>query len=137
MDIVDILQKEHENIANLFPRYHENHDPVLLDSIVNQLIGHATLEERHVYPTFSEVDSKAIKHSEKEHKDITKILDKITTASIGDDKCGLVKELEEAVSHHVKEEEENIFPHMQEKLTYSVLEALGEDFLMHKDEFSD
>jgi Hemerythrin HHE cation binding domain len=119
-DVFEMLKTDHRRVQDLFTRF-EDADKRTKASIADQALTalevHAALEEELVYPAIAEVidDEETINEAREEHhvaKLLIKELRKMDTAEEGF--ATKFKVLGEMVSHHIEEEEGEIFPQAQE-----------------------
>lgn len=141
-NIIDILKVEHREADTLFEQIEQTEGATALNlfrKLTDMLEIHTTSEEEVVYNAAehkSEVSS-LIDHAYKEHDEIRFYLDELShlTPEEGAWKVKLAK-LKKAVQHHVKEEEEKMFPQMEKIYTESQLESMAEEFKDIKNRFS-
>jgi hemerythrin superfamily protein len=141
VDAVTLLIADHREVTQLFESYDALVDAgagteekeALAEQICSMLTVHATLEEELFYPAAREVveEQDLLDEAEVEHagaKDlIAQIQDMQPEEDLFDAK---VKVLGESIAHHVKEEEEELFPKVgQSKMD---LQALGAEMLVRK-----
>lgn len=116
-DAIDLLKADHRTVEALFSEF-ENADKRsklrIAKDICAELEVHAKIEETVFYPAAK----KAVKNSEDlvnegivEHEGIKRLVKMIPTLTTADEFFeSRVKVLKEYVSHHVKEEENKMFP---------------------------
>jgi len=102
--------------------------------IVSLLETHASLEEELVYPILADAHPDLMKHAEEEHAEAKKLLREIEGLPAGEELREAVLRLKEAVTAHVQEEEDQIFPLLSEALGVSGLEDLGLQLLGRQQE---
>lgn len=122
---VELLVTDHRRVEDLFEEFEAQEasearrETALL--ICKELTVHATIEEELFYPFLREniEATDLIDEAEVEHASVKDLVSQIEAADEVDDMFDAkVKVLKEYVSHHVKEEHEQIFPS---------LEGLGEE----------
>lgn len=118
-DAISMLKADHRKVEALFREFESTDDEeqleTLADEIVQELKVHAELEERIFYPAvraaFGEKDSELVMEAVLEHGSMKMLIRNIEEASSGDELFKpSVKVLKEYVQHHVKEEENEMFP---------------------------
>jgi hypothetical protein len=140
INAIQLLRQQHRELEALFAEL-ETTDPKLLkkrEDLVKQLVisleAHTWIEEKILYPAGLEVDPAMTFEAFEEHSLIQFMLHKIVETE-ADDETFLprVKVLKEIVEHHVREEEEEYFTRLQDKLSPRRLADIGIE--MH-DEFA-
>ncbi|MGZ5018205.1 MAG: hemerythrin domain-containing protein [Methylobacter sp.] len=116
-DATALLQADHEHVSELFDEYEESHSSAKKKQIVEQLCDeltvHAQIEEEIFYPAVKRAlkDHELIPEAQVEHatlKDlIAQVAGKEPDGEMFDAK---IKVMHEYVKHHVKEEQDEIFP---------------------------
>jgi hemerythrin superfamily protein len=122
MDVIELLQQDHRKVEGLFNDYQSSMDDETAEQICDELEIHTTIEEEIVYPRLGEIDAELAQHAEEEHDKAKSLIDQIRAKP--DDIAGLVQQLQQAVQHHVNEEETKAFPEMRSRLG-AELEELG------------
>lgn len=122
-DAITLLKNDHKKVKQAFAQYEELGPYAfvgkkkLADEICDELTLHARLEEEIIYPAFREklTDSKDLVDEAKVEHDSAKILIKEIKQMQADEDLfdAKVKVLAEYIEHHVKEEENEMFPLMQ------------------------
>lgn len=136
MDAVQLLIDQHQKTDTAFTRYEgldkdatqERID--LAREIIEDLTRHAGIEEVAFYPTVQDALPDAadeIEEDLEEHQKAKELLARLDGAEpTGDDYDATMRELIEAVRHHVEEEENDLFPRVRQALTADELESLGD-----------
>jgi hemerythrin-like domain-containing protein len=144
VDAITLLTEDHENVKSMFEQYEELGDRAhatkkkLATQICTELIKHSTAEEEIFYPAVKAagkkeeemVDEATVEHASAKEL-IAQILDMEPTEELYDAK---VKVLSELIEHHVKEEEEEMFP--KARKAGLDLEALGQQLAERKAEIT-
>jgi hypothetical protein len=107
----------------------------LAKQICNELTVHSTLEEEIFYPEVRGAidDEDLMDEAEVEHASAKELISQIESMSSGDDKfAAKVVVLGEYVNHHIKEEQDEMFP--QAKKAKVDLAELGERMMARKQE---
>ncbi|SRR6266404_4378258 len=127
-DAIGLLKADHAAVAALFKSYEEaqadednDRKVVLATQICDELTIHATIEEEIFYPAVraefgDEEDLKMLDEAEVEHARVKDLVAQIRTAiDVGlDPKADAnVRVLSEYVEHHVREEEDQMFPEVE------------------------
>lgn len=140
MNAVSFLKRDHSQVAALFKQFNESdsEDKILLAGQICQLLTiHALIEEELLYPVarglLASDDEKLVDEAAVEHASIKELVDQIASARSEDALFeAKVHVLGEYVNHHVKEEEDELFPKLQERQLD--LEALGQSLATRKGE---
>lgn len=134
-DVLNLLTAEHDKAKLLFSEYQalqQNGTAEQKFELAKQLCGdlliHMALEEALFYPAVRKAinDKDLVKEGEQEHeeaKDLIRVLGDIPPASPEFDKK--MQKLFEGISHHVEEEENEMFPKVRQ--SELDLETLGRE----------
>ncbi len=133
-DPIELLKADHKKVDKMFKDFEKMKEKdregalELVDRILGELTVHAQIEEEIFYPTMREAgDEKLIElldEAEVEHASAKDLIEQISSMSPEEDLYDAkVKVLGEYVRHHVKEEEDEIFP--KAKKTDFDMEELG------------
>src|ERR1700722_13274886 len=119
MDIYEYLHKDHEKVAALMEKVIVTEDTsqreALFKEIKQELTLHADTEEKTFYKavedaTRSENVEEKMEHAHHEHDEIREFLETLSDMSV--DEEGWIEqfgEFKHSVTHHVEEEEDDIF----------------------------
>lgn len=143
-DAIDLLKADHAAVDAMFKEYESIKDTRrdkakadLVEQICGALSTHATIEEEIFYPAVRK-DSETntlVNEAAVEHQTLKDIIGRLRTATPSDPLFNAgVKVLSEYVSHHVKEEEDELFP--QVRRMDIDLERLGVRLQSRKDELT-
>jgi len=142
-DAISLLTDDHAEVAELFEEYEELVDEdapdedrqALAERICAMLTMHATVEEEIFYPAAREAldDQRILDQAEVEHATAKDLIEQIQSMDPDDELYDAkVKVLGEYVTHHVQEEEGEIFPQCQ--TAEMDLDQLGEEIGARKEE---
>ena len=120
IDAIELLTEDHENVKAMFEQYEGLGDRAMASKkklaiqICTELTKHATAEEEIFYPAVRAagkdkedlVDEATVEHASAKDL-IAQIIEMEASEDLFDAK---VKVLSELIEHHVKEEEEEMFP---------------------------
>ena len=142
-DAVSLLEADHKEVKTLFKAYQklvdadatDDEKQAVAEEICNALTVHATIEEELLYPAARDVlkEDDLVDEATVEHASAKDLIAQIQGMDPSDSLYDAkVKVLGEYIDHHVKEEENEMFP----KLRKSELDlaALGTDLQARKDE---
>ncbi len=142
-DAIQLLTAEHKEVNGMFKEYQKLVDgdksgeekEALARQICLMLTVHATTEEEIFYPAARDAidDEDLLDEAEVEHASAKELIAQIESGSPSDPLYDAkVKVLGEYVQHHVKEEEEELFPKVKKAKVDLV--GLGEQILVRKEE---
>lgn len=128
MKATSLLEKQHNQVKAIFKRLEGLHgDPArLLEELANSLVAHMAIEQDIFYPATHEADESLTLESFEEHA-VAQLELKRLLATGPEDPMFLAKvtTLKELIEHHVKEEEESLFPKVEKMLDPTELEVMG------------
>lgn len=138
-DVVDVILADHREVERIFEKLRT--DPVsrpgLVPVLTTLLTAHSRAEEAEVYPVARDEagESEEVEHSQEEHLLADQLLAKLAeTDPESADFEPALKELVDAVTHHVEEEEKTVLPGIRERLSDERRAELGEAFLASRAE---
>lgn len=140
MDVIRLLKKDHRTVEQLFQKLMKargERKVELVEELARELLVHAKAEEQRFYPEARKVDDARdeVKDDLEEHQEIEEQLKQLLGMQPDDDGFDdLVAELQEAVEHHVDDEENELFPTLQEHWDDERLSELGEQVQAAKEE---
>jgi hemerythrin superfamily protein len=136
-----LLRFDHARVDKLFKEFERSGDPdekqALANTICAELTVHTAIEEEIFYPAARAAldDLETLNTAAVEHASAKELIGQIVDGSPRDDLWeAKVLVLGEYIKHHVKEEEEDLFPRV--KLSDMDLESLGEEMQARKDELT-
>ena len=130
-DVTRLIETDHREVEGLFEQYKSSKDQAVANKICDELDAHASAEEKVFYPVIaSDVTDgeKLAKEGEDEHAEARQLIGRIRQASKDNTLEKLVGELEQAISHHVSEEESEMLPKARNDLSAVRLDQLGDEF---------
>ena len=125
--LLDQLESEHRQVEELFSKLEkadtETEQRPLVDQLVTALTRHMEIEESEVYPEVAKIDAEMEQEAENEHRlgreGMAALAEMIGEPGFG----AAVAMLEAGISHHVEEEEGEVFPALREALGYPAGDA--------------
>src|SRR5687768_2035994 len=141
-DAIKLLKADHKEVAELVDKYEngrlsKDRKAAVAKQICMALTVHAQIEEEIFYPAAREAvrsGEDLLDEAEVEHGSIKELVSAIENASPDDDELfdARVKVLGEYVKHHVKEEENELFPKIRK--SDMDLEEVGAQLAARKEE---
>jgi hemerythrin superfamily protein len=130
-DVTKLIETDHREVEALFGQFKQDRSKQTAMKICEELDAHAAAEEKVFYPVVRDdvpEGKKLANEGEHEHGEARQLIGRIKNTEDEDHLADLVNQLEQAVSHHVEEEESEMLPKSREALDASRLEELGNDF---------
>jgi hemerythrin superfamily protein len=119
-DAIALLRADHAKVQDLFSQFEkaraDDRKRLLAQRICAELTVHTTIEEEIFYPAVREVldDEDLLDEAAVEHASAKELISQIQAGSPEDDKWDAkVTVLGEYVKHHVKEEQNEMFPKLR------------------------
>ena len=130
MDAIQLLKTDHKKVEKIFTDLENKTDDrrALFPELDRELTVHAEIEEKIFYPSAKQAEPTRdlVLESIEEHKQIKMVLADLEQTDMRTAEWGAdLKVLREDVMHHVKEEEEELFPKIQQILSEDQLADLG------------
>src|SRR5689334_6390135 len=119
MNAIKMLKQQHREVEALFEQLEKARTSAqrqkVFDQIADALAAHATIEERHFYPSVKKKDTQDILlESTEEHLAIKRVIADLLDCEPSDERFeAKAKVLKDEVEHHVEEEEGELFPKVQ------------------------
>ena len=130
MDVLEHLEEEHRKVEKMIAQLEASASPKerrsILAELGDSLATHMAVEEERVYPIVDDkLGSDKAGEAQKEHdqsrEDMATMVERVES---GDFKAALAQ-FKKGISHHVKEEEDELFPQLRQKAPGEIA-ALGE-----------
>jgi hemerythrin superfamily protein len=128
MKATELLQKQHRKVERLFDSLEKGRgdSKARLRELANDLAGHMAIEQEIFYPRIRDLDVDLVTESFEEHAVAELALKRLLNTSEDDVAFhARVKSLKELIQHHVKEEEAQLFPKVDEQLEDEEATALA------------
>ncbi len=147
LDAITLLREDHKLLRKLSEELAETTEAAietrkkLLRRLETELKAHTTIEEELFYPALLDAsedieDARRVAEGIEEHracdKKVIPDLHKSDPSTIAH--SGQLKVLKDYIHHHLKEEEEDMFPKVRELIGRKELQELGEKMLARKKE---
>lgn len=132
---LEVLRKDHKAVQSLFHRFEGasgKEQDELCQKIIDELKTHTRIEEEVFYPWLREASNRLdlLEEASVEHKAAKDLIAELEQGGDGLHRQAVVKVLSEYVGHHIREEEDEIFP-LVEQMGVD-LDALGQELLERK-----
>jgi hemerythrin superfamily protein len=142
VNAVKLLKEDHRQVATLFEQFEKADDDErgeIAAQVCQMLTVHAQIEEELLYPAargaLNEQDVGLVDEATVEHASVKDLVGQIESAESSDELFDAkIKVLGEYVTHHVKEEEGELFPKLEK--SELDLEALGDELEARKTELT-
>jgi hemerythrin superfamily protein len=131
MDAITLLKKDHELVKDLMNKMAEEDDPDQLSSMFEQLVDelsiHERIEEEIFYPALQKLPKakEDVLEAFEEHHLVDEIVTEMDVETDDDKWKAKFTVMKENVEHHIKDEEDKLFPKAEELLGEEKLGALG------------
>lgn len=128
MKATTLLEQQHKKVKAIFKKLENGRaEPgPLLTELANDLVAHMAIEHEVFYPAVEALDHDLISEAFEEHALAEIALKRLLSTDPEDDNFkARVVACKELIEHHVKEEEEELFPKVEKKLGDERLEELG------------
>ena len=143
MNAIELLKDDHKIVAGLFAQVKASKDsehPAIFVRIKAELDVHTHIEETILYPKLKAEGNKALVditlEGIEEHRQVKMFLNELDALVEDSEKFEpKLTVLIEDVEHHVKEEEETMFPLVKTQFEASVLDELGSEMEAEKQKF--
>src|SRR3954453_19375926 len=140
VNAIEMLEAQHREVEELFAtlekaRSSETKRRIFVE-LADKLAIHATIEERHFYPSVNAKRTEDILlESLEEHLGIKRVLADLLAIDVHDETFDAkVKVLKEQVEHHVGEEEDDLFPKVRKILDDETLMAIAQQMTATQEE---
>ena len=137
LNALDLLVEQHDKVDELMAALEsdatpEDKKPALFRELADNLAAHATIEEKIFYPAVHAAQTEEILlESTEEHLAIKRVLADMLELAPDDDRFDAkLSVLKEEVTHHAREEEEDVlFPKLRRMMSADQLAGLGSEML--------
>lgn len=137
MKATTLLEKQHRKCKTLFNKLEKGRGDALelLAELSNDLAAHMAIEQEILYPAVQRIDEDLIREAYEEHALAEVALKRLLATDPGNPSFkARVVAAKELIEHHVKEEEEELFPKVEKKLGEERLNELGKQMKARFDE---
>ena len=130
-DVTRLIEHDHREVEGLFAQFKSDRSKGTALKLCDELDAHADAEEKVFYPAVrTEVPGgkKLADEGKQEHGEARQLIGRIKNTADEDQLADLVNQLEQAINHHVSEEESEMLPKAREALSAERRANLGDDF---------
>lgn len=133
MNAIKLLKQQHREVEALFKQLDKSRTASsrrkTFEQIADKLAVHATIEEKHFYPSVKrQATEGALLEAVEEHLGVKRVIADMLELDSDDLTFeAKAKVLKDLVEHHVEEEEETLFPKVQKLVKADELAAIGEE----------
>jgi len=130
-DVVDKIEHDHREVEQMFADFTSSPNKEKAIQICDELDKHTRAEDKAVYPVFERElsnEEAKIDEAEHEHQDARQLVGRIRSTTDEAHLVDLMQQLEQAIQHHVKEEESEMLPKARRELPADELAELGDKF---------
>jgi hemerythrin superfamily protein len=133
MNAIKLLKQQHREVEALFKQLEKAKSArprqKAFEQIADKLAVHATIEEKHFYPSVNRRNTEEILlEAVEEHLGVKRVIADMLKLRADDPTFeAKAKVLKDLVEHHVEEEEETLFPKVSKLIDAEELEALGDE----------
>ncbi len=128
MNATTLLKNQHREVRQLFESIESGKGDIqaLVEKLADALVAHTTIEHQIFYPAVKEIDEDLVLESFEEHATVEMELKRLLMTDVTDPSFkAKVVVLKELVMHHVKEEEQELFPEVEKAFGSAKLDKLG------------
>jgi hemerythrin superfamily protein len=126
MNAIELLKQQHRIVTKALEKAHKSGaSNVELKRIADELVAHMVIEEHIFYPRARELMKEMVTESFEEHAVARFELARLLQAGGPEEKKTRALVLKELLEHHLKEEEEEMFPKVKKHVAAEELDALG------------
>lgn len=130
MNALELLKQDHQEASNMMDKLEMNDqsDMQMFSQLKQALTLHTKMEETLLYPALEEHEETRdmVQEAYEEHQTVDEILAEMSgLAPTNEDFTRKLAELRENVMHHVKEEENEMFPKVEQVLGRDRLQEMG------------
>jgi len=130
-DVTKLIETDHREVESLFAKFKQTPAKDTAMQICEELDAHADAEERVFYPVVRDEvpgGDKLAKEGKDEHGEARQLIGRIKNTEDDAHLAELVNQLEQAINHHVQEEESEMLPKSRDALAASRLDELAAEF---------
>jgi hemerythrin superfamily protein len=131
-----MLERDHRKVERLLEQLGDDPDEPELSQLVSQLVSelqlHMSFEEEQIYPLVQQLDGEMAEEAETEHRLAREGLEKLTSLAGAPGFGAAVEMVKGGITHHVEEEEGEMFPKLRRELDGERASALAASLLEAK-----
>lgn len=130
MNATRLLEQQHREVEALFAKLEKGGKDARATAkeLAQNLLAHMVIEQAIFYPDVNEADEDGVHEAYEEHHIARTQINRLLATEADDETFkAKVIALKELIEHHVKEEEEELFPKVEKALPAAKLEAMGSE----------
>jgi hemerythrin-like domain-containing protein len=130
-DVIEQIEHDHREVEQMFSQFRSDPSKDLALQICDELERHTRAEDEAVYPRFAQDLSNErdkVDEAAEEHHEARQLIGRIRNTVDIDHLVDLMAQLEQAIQHHVQEEESEMLPKARRELPAEELDEIGSDF---------
>lgn len=130
MEITTLLKEDHREVENLIAQLEGGADKDTFTKLKSSLELHTQIEEEIYYPALEGLDETddLVSDAYQEHDEVDELLEEMSGTDVGSEEFqDLLQQLKDSINHHVKEEENELFPKSEKVLGAEKLEQMGDE----------
>ena len=130
MNALELLKEQHDEVEDMFEKIEKADGAkkeALFEKLADALAIHATIEEKHFYPSAkAEQTEELLREAVEEHLSVKRLIADTMKCDPEDEQFDAkIAVLKEQVLEHAKEEEKELFPKVRKLLSRDELDDLG------------
>lgn len=143
VDAIQMLKDDHKKVKELLKELTSGSGDTkeTLKKIEKEVQTHSHLEETIFYPAYrEEIDQKEartmVEESLEEHHLVDKVMEDLNGLKVDSDEFrGRCKVLKEMIEHHIQDEEKEMLPKAEKRISKTKMEELGKKMKQEKEQF--
>jgi hemerythrin superfamily protein len=134
-DLISVIVTDHREVEQIFQELESRqgtpeHRRDLADHVITELVRHSVAEEQYMYPAarrYLENGDELADHELEEHAEAEQVMKQLEGVPADDPRFDqLLGDLMKDIRHHIKDEEEDLLPKLQQACSAEDLRDLGE-----------
>ncbi len=143
MNVIDLLKKDHEKVKTILEALKNTTERSIktreekLNILKKEFIIHAQFEEKVFYPSVKAEDEikNLVLEAYEEHYEVKIMLKELDKLALDDERWkARLTVIKENIEHHIKEEENDLFPKIKKLIPAEKLEEMAEQLKKFKEQ---
>ncbi|GAA5167953.1 MULTISPECIES: hemerythrin domain-containing protein [Amycolatopsis] len=140
-DLISVITTDHREVEQIFQELETgegtpDHRRRLADHVITELVRHSVAEEQLMYPAarrYLDNGDELADHELEEHAEAEQVMKQLENVPADDPRFDqLLGDLMKDIRHHIKDEEEDLLPKLQQACSAEELRELGEKVVKAK-----